>query len=84
MASPFQILPDPQLPEREANASQCGGGFQAAGMHPRPAWLKVRFFGAENFQELKRIMRGLELHTVCESARCPNQGECWNTAPLPS
>ena len=47
-------------------------------MHPRPAWLKVRFFGGDNYQELKRIMRTLDLHTVCESARCPNQGECWN------
>ncbi len=46
-------------------------------MHPRPPWLRVRFFGGENYQELKRIMRTLELHTVCESARCPNMGECW-------
>ena len=45
--------------------------------HPRPDWLKVRFLGGENYQELKRIMRSLDLHTVCESARCPNQGECW-------
>jgi lipoic acid synthetase len=47
------------------------------GSHPRPEWLKVRFFGGENYQDLKRIMRSLDLHTVCESARCPNQGECW-------
>ena len=47
------------------------------GAHPRPEWLKVRFFGGENYQDLKRIMRSFELHTVCESARCPNQGECW-------
>ena len=44
----------------------------------RPDWLKVRFFGGENYQELKRIMRTLGLHTVCESARCPNMGECWD------
>jgi len=37
----------------------------------------VRYLGGENYQELKRIMRSLDLHTVCESARCPNQGECW-------
>ncbi|HEY1865680.1 MAG TPA: lipoyl synthase [Candidatus Acidoferrales bacterium] len=48
------------------------------GTHPRPAWLKVRFFGGDNYQDLKRIMRTLDLHTVCESARCPNQGECWD------
>jgi lipoic acid synthetase len=33
--------------------------------------------GGSNFQELNRIMRTLDLHTVCESARCPNMGECW-------
>ena len=48
-----------------------------AGQHPRPPWLKVKFFGGPNYQELKRIMRSLDLHTVCESARCPNMGECW-------
>jgi lipoic acid synthetase len=43
----------------------------------RPEWLKVRLPGGENYHDLKGIMRGLELHTVCESARCPNVGECW-------
>lgn len=46
--------------------------------HPRPEWLKIRFFGGENYQDLKRIMRTLGLHTVCESARCPNMAECWD------
>ncbi|MGH9790709.1 MAG: lipoyl synthase [Candidatus Acidiferrales bacterium] len=45
--------------------------------HPRPEWLKVRLGGGPNYQDLKRIMRTLGLHTVCESARCPNMGECW-------
>ena len=43
----------------------------------RPSWLKVRFPGGDNFHDLKGIMRRLGLHTVCESARCPNIGECW-------
>jgi lipoic acid synthetase len=43
----------------------------------RPPWLRVRFSGGRNFQDLDRIMRTLDLHTVCESARCPNMGECW-------
>ncbi|MGH9397898.1 MAG: lipoyl synthase [Terriglobia bacterium] len=43
----------------------------------RPDWLKVRLPGGENYSELKSIMRGLGLHTVCESARCPNVAECW-------
>jgi len=43
----------------------------------RPSWLKVRIPSGENYFELKGLMRGLELHTVCESARCPNIAECW-------
>jgi lipoyl synthase len=44
----------------------------------RPDWLKVRLPGGDNYFELKRLMRGRGLHTVCESARCPNIAECWN------
>ena len=57
----------------------CGPGATGfvPGMHPRPEWLRVRFPGGPNHQELMRIMRTLDLHTVCESARCPNMGECW-------
>jgi lipoyl synthase len=44
---------------------------------PRPEWLKVRFPGGPNYLRLRRMMRDLELHTVCEEARCPNMGECW-------
>jgi lipoic acid synthetase len=43
----------------------------------RPSWLKVRLPGGENYTDLKRIMRQNGLHTVCESARCPNVAECW-------
>ncbi|HUX66708.1 MAG TPA: lipoyl synthase [Terriglobales bacterium] len=45
---------------------------------PRPEWLRVRVPGGENFHRLQQMARQLELHTVCESARCPNIGECWN------
>jgi lipoyl synthase len=66
MATPFNIIsnsPAPLVPP--------------PGAHPRPDWLRVKFFGGERYQDLKRIMRTLDLHTVCESARCPNMGECW-------
>jgi lipoic acid synthetase len=43
----------------------------------RPEWLKVRIPGGDNYFDLKRLMRSHALHTVCESARCPNIGECW-------
>jgi lipoic acid synthetase len=43
----------------------------------KPPWLKVRLQAGPNYQELKGIMRGLSLHTVCEEAMCPNIHECW-------
>lgn len=45
---------------------------------PKPAWLKARAPIGDNFHHLKKLARGLNLHTVCESAQCPNIGECWN------
>jgi len=67
MATPFHILPS-AAPTAEIPPPVA---------HPRPPWLRVKFFGGPNYQDLKRIMRTLDLHTVCESARCPNMGECW-------
>lgn len=45
---------------------------------PKPEWLKARPPMGENYHELKKLARSLDLHTVCESAQCPNIGECWN------
>jgi lipoyl synthase len=45
---------------------------------PKPEWLKARAPMGENYHDLKKLARTLELHTVCESAQCPNIGECWN------
>ena len=44
-----------------------------------PSWIKARIPGGGNYAELKKLMRDLQLHTVCEEARCPNIGECWNS-----
>ena len=44
----------------------------------KPSWLKARAPVGENYHELKSLARSLNLHTVCESAHCPNIGECWN------
>jgi lipoic acid synthetase len=45
---------------------------------PKPEWLKARAPLGENYHGLKRLARELNLHTVCESAHCPNIGECWH------
>src|SRR6202161_3759305 len=44
---------------------------------PKPEWLKARAPVGENYHGLKKLARSLNLHTVCESAQCPNIGECW-------
>lgn len=44
----------------------------------RPEWLKVKIPLGEKFSEIKTLVSGQKLHTVCEEARCPNIAECWN------
>jgi len=44
----------------------------------RPEWLKARVPAGENYARLKKIIDIRKLHTVCEEARCPNMGECWD------
>jgi lipoic acid synthetase len=44
----------------------------------KPPWLKVKAPGGRGYSEVRRLMRELKLHTVCEEAHCPNVGECWN------
>ena len=45
----------------------------------KPAWLRVRAPAGENYTKVKQSLRSLNLHTVCEEARCPNISECWGT-----
>jgi lipoic acid synthetase len=46
---------------------------------PKPEWLKVRFPAGDRFQRIKALLRENSLNTVCEEARCPNIGECFNS-----
>jgi len=48
-----------------------------APLERKPSWLKVKAPGGGNYIKIKKLMRDLGLHTVCEEARCPNIGECW-------
>jgi len=45
----------------------------------KPVWLKTRIQTGPNFKDLTALVRGLDLHTVCEQARCPNIYECWES-----
>jgi lipoyl synthase len=59
--------------------SSAGAGTVLPSSTParKPSWLKVRAPGGSNYARIKGLMRELDLHTVCEEARCPNVGECW-------
>ncbi|MBZ5728302.1 MAG: lipoyl synthase [Acidobacteriia bacterium] len=48
------------------------------GVAARPAWLRAPAPAGDNYRDLKELIARLRLHTVCESAACPNVGECWN------
>jgi lipoic acid synthetase len=61
-----------------APAPDAATSISSAAHEPRkPGWLKVRAPGGPNYAHLRKLMRELDLHTVCEEARCPNLGECW-------
>ncbi len=60
-----------------------GGTFEvaadgSAALRRHPDWIKARIPSGENYQEVRRLLHGLSLHTVCEEAHCPNVGECWD------
>ena len=54
-----------------------GGSLRKKKDLPKPAWLRAKPAGGENFLELRKTVRELGLATVCEEAKCPNIGECW-------
>ncbi len=71
-----------ERPSLRADAGETPGvaltGVQIALTRKRPDWMRVRARFDEGFVELKQLARGLELHTVCEEAGCPNIYECWS------
>ena len=44
----------------------------------KPSWLKMKMPGGEGYARLRNLVKDQRLHTVCESAKCPNIGECWS------
>jgi len=66
-----------QLTGSRMTAPAAGSPGASAGMERKPSWLKVRAPGGANYLRIQSLMRERGLHTVCEEARCPNIGECW-------
>jgi lipoyl synthase len=69
--------PSPPEGPRSAEGPSEGAG-PGGGSRGKPSWLKVRAPGGSEYRRLKQTLRKLDLHTVCEEARCPNVGECWS------
>jgi lipoic acid synthetase len=70
-------------PHEPVTIAMGGGTFELATdettpLRRHPDWIKARLPSGENYQDLKRLLRGLNLNTVCEEAHCPNIGECWD------
>ncbi len=59
------------------NGSPANNALGVSGAR-KPSWLKMKMPAGEGFGQLKRLVHDQRLHTVCESAKCPNIGECWN------
>jgi lipoic acid synthetase len=64
---------------RQSSAPSEGTGAAVVPVAParKPSWLKVKAPGGQSYLKIQSMMRELGLHTVCEEARCPNIGECW-------
>jgi len=74
MSRELPIFASPGAPD--FGQARLAEGEPAARRHPD--WLKARIAGGEPYQDLRRLMRAQNLNTVCEQARCPNVGECWD------
>jgi len=89
MARELQMFTPPggahaHAPAEPLTIAMGGGSFSAraadgtTALRRHPDWIKARLPSGENYHDLKRLLRGLNLNTVCEEAHCPNIGECWD------
>src|SRR5204863_5758630 len=68
-------LPSAEAPPHLRHPEKAG---RADSVSPRkPPWIRVKAPGSPEYHATRRLMRELDLHTVCEEAACPNIGECW-------
>ncbi|MEA2622657.1 MAG: lipoyl synthase [Chloroflexota bacterium] len=82
MFQPVAAGGHPHGPAEPITIAMGGGPFEDAAdgsiaLRRHPDWIKARLPTGDNYHDLKGILRGLSLNTVCEEAHCPNIGECW-------
>ena len=90
MARELPMFDPPPAPDAVAHPRpdlpiSIGGGLAglpaadgSVALRRHPDWIRARMPSGDNYHELKGLLRGLDLNTVCEEARCPNIGECWD------
>ena len=78
---PLPLIPD-ATPAAERRSGMARPSREESPAGKRPRWLKVRLSLNEDFFETRRLVHQAGLHTVCESAACPNIGECWSNRAL--
>jgi lipoic acid synthetase len=66
---------EPVRARRDLAAAMRAGGLPIAAR--KPSWLRVGVPGGERYQHVRETLRGLQLHTVCQEAHCPNVADCW-------
>ncbi len=75
----MSFIPLHQLRSSETEPSETISVLPAAISRPRlPAWFRVKAETGPDYLDIKQTMDRLQLHTICEEARCPNRWECWN------
>ena len=77
-AHPHEIAPPTIAMGGGPIVEWASGRPDGAPVRRNPDWIKAKIPTGDNYFELKGLLRGLDLHTVCESAHCPNIGECWD------
>jgi lipoic acid synthetase len=78
----LRILDDQAASSVEPGGRPSDVGQPRPKLPPKPAWIRAKMPGGEVFFDLRKRVAELGLHTVCESASCPNIGECWNRRSL--
>jgi lipoyl synthase len=74
---PIPLEPRPARQPRHTRLNEPAEAASGLGVGRKPEWLRVKLNQNESYWNLKSLMRGQTLHTVCEEAMCPNLGECW-------
>jgi lipoic acid synthetase len=78
VARELPVFTPPESAHHAAAPATIAMGGSVVPLRRHPEWIKARMPSGENYHDLKGLLRGLNLNTVCEEARCPNIGDCWD------